>query len=195
MFCSATLLLVMGAYGIGAIPTGYWVAYWGGIKDIRNHGSGNIGATNVARILGIHYFIPVFLLDAAKAAAYLMLLTAYCYNESLILASAVALVIGNSYSFFLHFTGGKGFATTAGIVWTLKPWLALLLFGIWTFMALLTRTVGIASAITCLGLAISGMVCHDYLSLTFIGMGLWGIWRHVDNIKRYCRTILQLPID
>lgn len=190
----AVAAIVLGAYVVGSIPTGYILAYFGGIKDIRNHGSGNIGATNVARILGFHYFVPVFIIDATKAALYLIAIKANGCNESLLLTSAVALLAGNSYSLFLQWTGGKGFATTIGILCVLKPCLALLLACLWISIVAFTRTVGIASATTCAGLVVSSLyflssdVC---LSLTFICIGTWGIWRHSDNIKRY----LRLPID
>lgn len=195
MFYLGWAAVLIGAYGIGSIPTGYLVAYCGGIKDIRNHGSGNIGATNVARILGAPYFIPVFIIDATKASLYLMAVRACGYHESMLLACACSLLVGNSYSLFLRFTGGKGFATATGIMCVLEPWLAFALFGVWTITLVLTRTVGIASVITCLGLVIAGLYCfpcHTCPSATFIAIGLWGVWRHADNIKRYwisCDTV------
>ena len=188
------LALIVAAYIVGSIPTGYVLAYFSGIRDIRNHGSGNIGATNVARILGFHYFVPVFVMDASKAALYLMAAKGYGCDEALVLTSALALLAGNSYSLFLQLTGGKGFATTTGILFVLKPGLALLLACLWMSTVAFTRTVGIASATTCAGLVVSGLYFFSsdvYLSLTFVCIGAWGIWRHVDNIKRY----LRLPID
>lgn len=186
--------VVLGAYVVGSIPTGYMLAYFGGISDIRTHGSGNIGATNVARILGFHYFVPVFVIDATKAAVYLMVLQAYGCNESLLLTTALALVLGNSYSLFLRLTGGKGIATTAGILCILNPCLALLLACLWISTVAFIRTVGIASVITCAGLVASGLYFFSSdapLAATFVCIGAWGIWRHADNIKRYLNT----PID
>ena len=186
--------VVVGAYVVGSIPTGYMLAYVGGIKDIRNHGSGNIGATNVARILGFQYFVPVLVIDATKAALYLMAIKSYGCSESLVLTSALALLAGNSYSLFLQLTGGKGIATTAGILCVLNPCLALLLACLWISIVAFTRTVGIASAITCAGLVVSGLYFFSSdvpLAVTFICIGAWGIWRHADNIKRY----LNAPID
>lgn len=179
---------------VGSIPTGYLFAYAGGINDIRRHGSGNIGATNVARILGAHYFAPVFVIDALKALLYLQLAASYGASEPILLSCALALLAGNGYSLFLHFTGGKGFATITGIIWFFKPFLTILLFCLWVTTFMVVRTVGIASATTCLGLVVSGvylMPTQASLASTLVVMGLWGIWRHLDNIKRF----LQLPID
>lgn len=186
--------LIIGAYVVGSIPTGYLFAYTAGIKDIRQHGSGNIGATNVARILGLHYWLPVFFIDAAKAALYLILVKTYGYHEPLILICALALLAGNLHSLFLQFTGGKGVATIAGILCVLKPYLALLLASVWAAAIALTRTVGVASATACAALMVTSFYFFNAdlcLCLTLLCMGAWGIWRHADNIKRY----LNAPID
>ncbi|MCC7415047.1 MAG: glycerol-3-phosphate acyltransferase [Epsilonproteobacteria bacterium] len=187
-------LLLLGAYIVGSIPTGYLFAYAGGIHDIRRHGSGNIGATNVARILGAHYFVPVFVIDALKALLYLRMAAWYGASEPVLLGCAITVLVGNGYSLFLHFTGGKGFATVMGIMWFFKPCLTILLFCLWITTFMLVRTVGIASATTCLGLVVSGVYLlstQTSIASAFVVMGLWGIWRHLDNIKRF----LQLPID
>lgn len=187
-------LLLLGAYIVGSIPTGYLFAYAGGIHDIRRHGSGNIGATNVARILGAHYFVPVFVIDALKALLYLRMAAWYGASEPVLLGCAITVLVGNGYSLFLHFTGGKGFATVTGIMWFFKPCLTILLFCLWITTFMLVRTVGIASATTYLGLVVSGVYLlstQTSIASAFVVMGLWGIWRHLDNIKRF----LQLPID
>src|SRR5690348_15473304 len=109
-----TLLTGTAAYLVGAIPTGYLIAKLKGITDIRQHGSGNIGATNVSRILGKHYFFLIFFLDAGKAYLFIHALKAhFSFNYLCIFASIV--LVGNGYSIFLRGSGGKGVATLFGL--------------------------------------------------------------------------------
>jgi glycerol-3-phosphate acyltransferase PlsY len=177
----------ISAYFVGSIPVGYIVARIAGIDDIRSHGSGNIGATNVARALGVRYFLPVFALDFAKAYG-TVALVAYCFPSSLLFyATAVAYLVGNGYSIFLHGTGGKGVAATVGILTCYNPVLALCTFATWACAFALTRTVGIASVIG----AIAAPVCALFLGIPWHGIlfvaiiGVWIIMRHYENIKNY----------
>jgi glycerol-3-phosphate acyltransferase PlsY len=113
-------------YCIGAIPTGYLFAkYFFGV-DITTQGSGNIGATNVARVFGnIRYFFLIFLIDATKAGLYLFLMQSFLrirgLSTSWLLVMAVMLLLGNSYSCFLKGRGGKGVATLIGILLAIAP--------------------------------------------------------------------------
>ena len=102
----ATALL---AYLIGAIPTGYLIARLKGVRDIRQHGSGNIGATNVSRLLGIHYFFIIFFLDAGKAFLFMNTIKPYFPIDYLYFFAGI-LLLGNTCSLFLRFRGGKGVA-------------------------------------------------------------------------------------
>src|SRR5581483_8545951 len=103
-------------YLIGAIPCGYLIARACGINDIRNHGSGNTGATNVGRILGLKYFFLIFFLDCLKAYAVLAVLAHYGFEQSDLIIPALALLVGNAFPLFLRFRGGKGVATSVGIL-------------------------------------------------------------------------------
>jgi glycerol-3-phosphate acyltransferase PlsY len=177
----------VGAYFIGSIPVGYIVARIAGIDDIRAHGSGNIGATNVARTLGIRYFLPVFVLDFAKAYG-TVALVAYCFPSPIFFyAASLAYLVGNGYSIFLHGSGGKGVAATVGILTCYNPVLALCTFATWAVAFALTRTVGIASVIG----AIAAPICALFLGLPWHGVffvatiGAWIIIRHYENIKNY----------
>jgi glycerol-3-phosphate acyltransferase PlsY len=167
----------VGAYLIGSIPVGYIVARIAGIDDIRTHGSGNIGATNVARTLGARYFLPVFLLDFAKAYGTVALVAHYFSAPLFFYAASFAYLIGNGYSIFLLLqakpdglsavaplgakeeanirrvgglakTGGKGVAATVGILTAYNPVLALCIFASWLGAFVMTRTVGIASVLS-----------------------------------------------
>ena len=114
------LWLVIG-YVFGSIPTSYLAGRIAG-TDLRQHGSKNLGATNVYRVLGWKYAIPVALVDIAKGAIPVALAAATSFHEEwLPLLVGVAAVAGHVFSVFLHFKGGKGVATAAGVVLALAP--------------------------------------------------------------------------
>ncbi len=179
--------VVGGAYLVGSFPTGYGLARLGGISDIRKHGSGNTGATNVARTLGVRYFAPVVFIDAGKASCYLLLVRAYGWDEPFLVLVGLALLMGNGYSLFLNFTGGKGFATTVGIVSVLKPDLFVVLMPFWLLVFAITRTIGVASAAVCTSFALYTyyVLPSHFLASAYGVMGAWGVWRHRDNLRRY----------
>lgn len=178
---------LLGAYLIGSIPIGYIVARFAGVDDIRSHGSGNIGATNVARTLGSAYFVPVFFGDFLKAYGTVMLVSYLSANIYLFYAAAVAYLIGNGYSIFLHGSGGKGVAATAGVFAAYDPYLLFLTFASWGLVYAKTRTNGIASV----GSAIVAPVCAFMIGLPWHGVvfvtsiSAWIIARHYENIKNY----------
>lgn len=179
--------LIMCAYSVGAIPSGYLVARWAGLHDIRRFGSGNIGATNVARILGIKYFFIVFFLDAFKAYAYLIGAALWGASPMTLLWCAIALLYGNTWSLFLGGDGGKGMSTIIGILCAIHPVLFLYMIGIWLAALMYLRNVGIASVITMIMLPAVAYSFTDLYGVIAVGlMGLWIIWRHRENIRLYC---------
>jgi glycerol-3-phosphate acyltransferase PlsY len=180
-------LSLIDAYLIGSIPIGYIIAQRFGISDIRQHGSGNIGATNVARVLGYRFFFLIFILDAGKAFCYMTLLRHYLISDMLLLWSAALLLIGNRWSCFIHFRGGKGVATAFGILLALQPLLLMVLAGVWLAIFIMTQTVGIASVFTvitapiwCVAMRLSST---DFL-LFVLFTTAWIIATHRDNIRR-----------
>lgn len=185
------LIMIFIGYLIGSIPSGVLVARAKGIHDITQYGSGNIGATNIGRILGLNYFFLVFFLDSLKAFLYVLVLAYYGFSLSEQVWASIALLCGNGYSIFLQGRGGKGVATSAGIMMALQPYLSLVLFGVWLLSLLMFRTVGIASICTFLSLPFLAFYWCN-ISFTFmilvLFMGIWGLWRHVENMKRYVRS-------
>jgi len=188
----SNIITVIGAYLVGSIPTGYLIAKWAGIADIRNHGSGNIGATNVARMLGIHFFFVVFFIDACKAYLYLRFVQSMTHHARFHALIAIALLLGNVCSIFLGFRGGKGVATSIGIMAALMPALFGYVFGVWLIAFALTKTVGIASVIG--GIAMPMIVCYHYgiahvyaqLSIT-IAVSL--LITHRENLARFFQSL------
>jgi acyl phosphate:glycerol-3-phosphate acyltransferase len=144
MMNNFTTFYAIIAYLVGAIPTGYIIAKLKGISDIRQHGSGNIGATNVSRVLGTHYFFLIFFLDAGKAYLFMQALKPYFDYSHLCLFAGILLVC-NGCSIFLRGSGGKGVATLVGLLLALNSTIAFRLFIIWSLQLLMTKTVGIAS--------------------------------------------------
>jgi acyl-phosphate glycerol 3-phosphate acyltransferase len=145
LFC----LVAVAAYFLGAIPFGYLIGRARGV-NVLTQGSGNIGATNVGRLLGVRWGIFVFLLDFAKGA--LPVLLAYQLRQpeeapphSLSVAAGIAAFLGHLFPVYLGFRGGKGVATGAGVIAVLVPYLTLLVLAAWGVTLIVTRYVSLAS--------------------------------------------------
>ncbi len=186
MNLSASLFSLLGAYIIGSLPMGYWIAQWAGIQDIRRHGSGNIGATNVARLLGMHFFFVVSALDALKAFLYLKYMYELGFSSFGVMLCAYALLVGNAHSFLLEGSGGKGMATFAGIMLALNPLLCIALFATWMTALSYVRVVGIASVITVCLLPVYALFFMDFYGFMFLlGIAFWIVHRHKENVRIY----------
>jgi glycerol-3-phosphate acyltransferase PlsY len=173
------------AYFIGAIPTGYLIAQIKGITDIRAHGSGNIGATNVSRFLGIHYFFLIFLLDAGKAFFFIQAVKPY-FNDNYLCVLSAILLFGNGCSIFLQGSGGKGVSTLTGLMSALNPIITIILFCIWSLILIITRTVGIASmcAVACLPLCAYATNNTPFFLFSLFATS-WIIRAHASNLQAY----------
>ncbi len=158
------LLLLTLAYLLGSVPFGYLVARWRGV-DILRQGSGNIGATNVGRVLGRRWGIVVFALDFAKGAVPVLAAKAVPAPEgwppdALPAAAGVAAFLGHLFPIYLHFRGGKGVATAAGVVAVLVPLPFLGAFLAWLTVFVSTRFMSLASLLA------AALLCLLRLSLT-----------------------------
>ncbi len=182
------IIIGLLAYIIGAIPVGYLIAQLKGIADIRAHGSGNIGATNVSRFLGLHYFFLIFLLDAGKAFLFIYVVTPYFDNNYLCIFASL-LLLGNGYSLFLRGSGGKGVATLCGLIAALCPMAVLPLLCVWALLLLITKTVGIASvgAAACLPIYAYFYADYQFLLFTYFATGII-FWKHRSNIQAYWKN-------
>jgi acyl phosphate:glycerol-3-phosphate acyltransferase len=173
------------AYLTGTIPTGYLIAQLKGINDIRAHGSGNIGATNVSRVLGKHYFFLIFFLDAGKAYVFIRAIQTH-FDFNYLCIFAALLLFGNGCSIFLRGSGGKGVATLFGLLLALSTKIALLLFGIWSLLLVITRTVGIASVAAAMWLPFFTYTIHNpSLFLFSLYATMWIVQTHRSNIYAY----------
>jgi acyl-phosphate glycerol 3-phosphate acyltransferase len=150
------ILTALLAYLIGAIPFGYLIGRWRGV-DIIQHGSGNIGATNVGRILGWRFGLLVFALDFAKGAGP----TAAGLSVELTLGviAGLAAFVGHLFPIYLRFRGGKGVATGAGVVSVLLPMPTLAALASWLIVVLVSGYISLAS------LAAAFVLCLAYFAL------------------------------
>src|SRR5437899_3256351 len=190
------MLTVLAGYLLGSIPTGFLVAQARGV-DIRTVGSGNIGATNVFRYLGVPAGIFVLLADALKgwvAVAVTARLIANSFNatggqpayEWNQIGAGLAAILGHNFTCWLHFKGGKGIATSAGVLVALVPGALLIILGIWIVVFVLTRYVSLASICASFALPFAAWLTGQ--SSTIVGMtaamGALAIYKHKGNIKR-----------
>ena len=136
---------VLTAYFLGSLPFGHWLALARGV-DLREEGSGNTGATNVGRVLGKKWGIFVFILDLGKGwIAVALAQRVGNLPETWTVTVGVFAVLGHVFSPWLGFRGGKGVATSAGILIGLAPWVALVVALIWFLTFQMSRTVSVAS--------------------------------------------------
>ena len=146
--------VLLGSYLLGSIPFGYVAGKIRGI-DIRKIGSGNIGATNVVRVLGKRYGYSVFVLDFLKGFGAVKISMSIATDarpewaspEIFGIFAAIASVIGHSFPVWLKFRGGKGVATSAGALFGLIPLAALIGIVIWVLVFRFTRYVSVASVV------------------------------------------------
>ena len=183
-----SVLGVFVAYFIGAIPTGYLIARLKGVRDIREHGSGNIGATNVSRLLGLHYFFLIFLLDAGKAFLFMHSISPYFPDDYLYFFAGI-LLFGNTCSIFLDGRGGKGVATTFGLLSALNLPAVIFLLSVWCVSMIIIKTVGIASVIAAASLPLFAYISKDGDFILFsCVVSAWIIWLHRTNIFSYVKS-------
>lgn len=177
------LLTLAGSYLLGSIPFGIVLTRLGGAGDLRQIGSGNIGATNVLRTGRKGLAAGTLLLDGAKGAV--AVLIAGCWAPELALWAAGAAFIGHLYPVWLKFRGGKGVATMLGVSLALY-WPAGLAFAIvWLVMLALSRMSsagGLSGAVAAPVAAAAGGQSDAVLVL--LGMTLFVVWKHRDNISR-----------
>lgn len=199
------LIYIVAAYLIGAVPFGYLAGRLNGL-DLREHGSKNIGATNAVRVLGKKWGIPVFICDFLKGYLPLLFMahhlggdvTAFTAGQmGWFLGVLFALVLGHTFTCYLHFKGGKGVATTGGCLFAVSPVVGGSALLTWIVMMVICRYVSLSSMVAGLAMmcaavyifcwqdgacsAADGMVL-GLLGLIFVLV----VWKHRTNIVRLC---------
>ena len=185
-------------YLFGSLPTGHLVGRFLGV-DISKHGSGNIGATNVLRVLGRRWGYFVFFIDtlkgflAVRAAFYLVQIAKIGVEriELVGILAAVTCILGHTFPIWLRFKGGKGVATSAGALLGLMPTAIVAIFFVWLIIFQLTRYVSLASigAAVALPAVVGILILRKFVTdtaLLYFSVLIAGvvIWRHRSNLKR-----------
>ncbi len=198
IFFAILIGIFLIGYLIGNFSPSYLFGRWFGNLDIRQSGSGNLGATNVIRVLGWKYGIPVFILDALKglAAATIGASLGGVWGTA---AAAIGVVVGHDMPFLLNFRGGKGIASTTGIFLYLFPVPTLVGIAIFLLIILTTRMVSLGSLVFVFSLFLFTTLSGQPFAWVLLASGLavFAFVRHKDNIHRIlrgCENKLTLKI-
>lgn len=189
------LLGIAIGYLLGSIPTGYLIGKWKGI-DIREHGSGNIGATNVWRVFGKKYGIPTLIADALKGFLPLWILEKFFFSPLPILvamAGILGALLGHMYPIWIRGRGGKGVATGLGALLYMIPYAVLVGVGVFLLTVFLSKYVSLGSMLGAISVVFAYVFFYGlggentvfFWFLVFIA--LYIIYRHRANIKRIIR--------
>ena len=192
------LILILSAYLIGAIPTSVWVGRIFYRIDIRDYGSGNAGATNFMRVLGLRIGVLVLIFDIFKgwaAVSVIRLSGAFLPGTNqflnLQIIMGIIAVIGHIYPVFVGFRGGKGVATIFGVLLALHPIATLCAGGVFIISLIISRYVSISSMLAGLSFPIWIMIVFNspflYLRLFSLMVSVLLIITHMKNIKKLIR--------
>lgn len=181
--------VVLFGYLIGSLPTGLIVIRLVKGLDIRSLGSGNIGATNVYRVAGLPTALHVLAVDMVKGALPVFLARTWGRPEAVVVLAGVAAIAGHNWSVFLRFAGGKGIATSFGVLLQLSPTTAVVAASVWAVVAIITRYASLASllAVATVPLVMwrrGEPVAHlSFGALTLV----FAVYKHKANIARLLR--------
>lgn len=183
-----TAILLLLAYLVGAIPSGYLIAKKLKGIDIRDYGSGNPGTANVYRIVGKRAGWATFVCDALKGAAAVMLAKIFApQQETLAMLCGFVAICGHMWTIFLGFKGGKGVATSAGVFGALLPLPTMICFCLFAIVVWATGRISPGSIAAAFVLPIMSFMVGDYpLSYKLISIVVAAIviYKHIPNIKR-----------
>jgi acyl phosphate:glycerol-3-phosphate acyltransferase len=185
----AALPWLVASYLLGAVPTSYLAGRLFRGIDLREHGSRNLGATNLYRVLGWRYAIPVGLLDAAKGLVPVLVFAPRVSSSELFaLVCGLLAVLGHVFSVFVGFRGGKGVATAAGVMLGLTPAALGVAALVWALLVYLTGYVSVGSiaAAVIFPLAVYLIEPPDRPAILWLDVAVAAaiVWLHRANIKR-----------
>lgn len=185
--------LVLLAYVVGATPTSYWVGRYAYGVDLREMGSGNLGATNTFRILGWKAALPVMVVDIAKGWLPVFLFPQLDGSAvwTWALAYGAAAIVGHVFSFWVGFKGGKGVATSGGVFLALAPKAVLAAVIVWVLVVSFSRIVSVGSLAAAVTIPVmvgyyghpggASMIWFTVFLAAFV------FWAHRSNIRRLIR--------
>ncbi|MBC1971298.1 glycerol-3-phosphate 1-O-acyltransferase PlsY [Listeria welshimeri] len=181
------ILLSLLAYVIGSIPSGLWIGKIFYKKDIREFGSGNLGATNSFRVLGIKAGSIVTVMDILKGtvATLLPFFFQLHVDHHFWLLTGTFAIIGHSFPLFAGFRGGKAVATSAGVILAYAPLLFVAALIIFLLTLKISKYVSLSSMIAALAALLISLFMGDWILIILIAcIALFVVWRHRANITR-----------
>ncbi|HHB94341.1 MAG TPA: glycerol-3-phosphate 1-O-acyltransferase PlsY [Campylobacterales bacterium] len=190
------IILYITAYLLASIPFGFILAKVFAGVDVRSEGSGNIGATNVLRVvkakdpkLAKKLGIATLVLDALKGAVVILIAKALGLDDTVLWTLAVLSVIGHCFSPFLGFEGGKGVATGFGVLLVMVPFEALIAIVVWFVAGKLLKISSLSSLIGLVALLLSSYIIHPDMPVIYSHAPIWIIafiifYKHIPNIVR-----------
>jgi glycerol-3-phosphate acyltransferase PlsY len=184
-------LLVAAAYLLGSVPASYLAGRWSQGIDLRDHGSGNLGATNTFRVLGARVAAPVMVFDVLKGTLPVVLFPRWDGTEAWgwALAYGAAAIVGHVFSIYMRFRGGKGVATSAGVFLALAPLPLGVGFAVWLGVLKATRMVSAASIAAALSVGALLLAIPVRSEVRVLGLAVvaFVVFAHRANIARIMR--------
>ncbi len=181
------ILLFVLSYLLGSVPFSYLMVKAATGKDIRDFGSGNVGATNAYRVAGLKWGIISFVLDFSKGFCAVTLLTRITggYHWDLMTAAA-GVLLGHMFTVFLKFKGGKGAATGLGVMFSLSPIGAAVGLAVWGITLFMSKIVSLSTILAALVVAVSSFMIYNQneINIFIAAMSALVIYRHKSNIMR-----------
>jgi glycerol-3-phosphate acyltransferase PlsY len=180
------ILLLIFAYLLGSIPSGYLISKAKGV-DIRKVGSGNIGGANVSRAFGWRWGLVVSICDILKGVIPTFLAVKFLDSQWQVAAVAIFAVLGHLFPVWLSFKGGKGVATTFGILIVLFGWKVFLVWiFIWILLLLIFKITSVTNLLMIAFIPLIFITIFDSLPYFVLGLVLVGLiwWAHRQNLKR-----------
>lgn len=177
-------ILFILAYLVGSIPNALWIGKMFKNIDVRDFGSGNVGATNAARVLGWKLGVMVLLFDAFKGMIFIIIARKFGLSDIYVVLIGLAAILGHSYSIYLEFKGGKAVATSLGVMLVLIPKVIIILVIVFLLIVIFSGYVSLAS-ISVAGLLpiLTYIMYNNIIALLSLVVGILVIWRHKSNIK------------
>ena len=178
--------VVLASYLLGSVPTGLWLVRAVLGVAVRRHGSGNIGTVNVYRVAGPWLGSAVLFLDLAKGALPVLATRTLGLDSAWSVAAGLCSIAGHNWSVFLGFRGGKGIATSFGVLLALSPRVAAVACLLWVVAVALTRYASVGSVLAMLSVPVTMLVWREPTSHVAFGLSaaLMGLVRHRSNLLR-----------
>jgi len=183
------VLLMIFSYLLGGVPFGLLLGRFFADVDIREHGSGNIGATNMNRVLGRKLGAATLLCDVAKAAVPVLLAKLFSYPDLHASLVGLAAIVGHCFPIYLKFRGGKGVATTFGVILCISPLIGAVTLGVWLLGYRLSRVSAVGALSSSMITPVLFYLLNGWkTALVFFVVSLIIFFRHRENIKQLRKT-------